>query len=70
VYATIKDSADRQRVDCVCIGGIIETIHKVVLALHSIPLGSALDEDFDIAAVFVKVVYGNSFPARRGLVVS
>ena len=53
-----------------CPDGIIETIHKVILALHSIPLGFALDEDFDIAAVFLVVVCGSSCPTRRGVVES
>lgn len=70
MYATIKHAPNCQRVDCVCLGGIIETIHKVVLALHSISLGFALDEDLDVAAVFFKVVYGSSLPARRGIVKS
>ena len=70
VYATVKHAAHCQRVDCLCLGGISETIHKVVLTLHSISLGFAPDEDLDIAAVVVTVVYGNSLAARRDIVVS
>ena len=67
--ATVKDPPARQRVDCAGFIWIIETIHEFVSALQSIAFRAASDENFDIATVFVVVVYSDTFAAGRSVVV-